>query len=424
MKPNGFTLTEVAIVTAIVGLCSAVAVPIAGNLAERTNTNICAMNRNSLASAEGLFVAAEGRHSSSMQELFDLAYLKSTSDCPAGYEYVWNGYEPICPEHTPDLYSISIYGSIVVATRSIELYDSGALLSRVSELSYVPDYDQDTIYAMLGSGTEVQTNDSGGATITLDDGSIYNIDDVFNSWQYLRNDIEYGDDGVSYSADYMWVGYGYAYEGSYDNNYLNYEYTYDEATGSYFYDAVSTYSSAYSGASLSTDYGYVYEGSYSTNEPSRSSYSYDVQEDGSYSGQSSYYNNVSNEYNYGYNQQGTENQFMYTVDSTYNSSYDVDYSYDASSQIYTSTSSGSYAYNYDYDLGNDQTEVYDDAYTYDGNHTHNRSTGAYSSTYNYNYESGSNFTYNYSYNPATRTYTYTYTNNVNGETTTRTYTIG
>ena len=431
MKSEGFTLIEILLAVAIVGLLGSLSMPAYNTLTGITRSNVCARNRETLAHAEAMFLLAEGRHSNIIQDLVDQGYLKDTPRCPSGYEYTWQSYDPsdpnyqsipVCPAHNPGDLLSSLYGNIVMSTRYIELFDSGAVLSKLSELSYIPDYAESTVAITLASGVEVQTDPFGGAMVTLADGTLRTIEDIYDPWEYVKRDVIYSEDGMEYSTDYVMVGYGYAYEGDYTHKYLNYEYSYDSDTGSYSYDSANTYSSTYSGASLSTDYGYIYEGTYTTNEPSESSYTYNVEEDGSYSGSSKYSNNVSDQYNYGYNNQGTSSQFAYSLDGTYDYSYETDYSYDADTKTYQSTSGGTYSYVYDYDFGSTTEDIaYADTYTYTGDYTYNHATGGYSSNYTYDYESGTSFTYAYSYDPVAKTRTYTYTNNVTGQTTTITY---
>lgn len=419
MKSKGFTLVEIVVTAAVIGLIAGVTIPTYKYVVDTTNTNTCAKNRRTLGEAESLFALGEGRHSGAMQELVDAEYLKDVPECPAGYGYTWAEYEPgdpnyksipVCPLHNPaDI--VSTYGNLIRSTKYLNLFDSGALISKISDLAYIPDYDANSVLAVLSSGTEIQTDGLGGATVTFSDGTTKTIEDIFGSWQYLKSDFTWTDDNMSYSGDYMYVGYGYASEGDYKRDYLSYDFNYDSSTKSYSYDAISTYSSTYSSASLNTNYGYVSEGTYETNEPSRYSFTLDYQDDGSYKGRSSYSDNISSQYSYGYNRQGTQSQYTYAGDGGYDYSYTSDYSYDAATKEYKNSQSGSYSYNYEYDFGNDQTTSYSNSYTYTGEYAYNYNTRAYSSTYTYNYENGYSYTYSYSYNPSTGRYTYSYTLN-------------
>jgi prepilin-type N-terminal cleavage/methylation domain-containing protein len=432
MKSRGFTFVEILVVTAIIGAIGGISIPVYNRVTETANTNICAQNRKTLSDAESMYTLGEGVHTIFHQDLVDNQYMKSVPACPIGYEYTWEEYTPddpsyrtvpICPEHNPGESPFSTYGNLIRSTRYLELYDSGVLLSKISDLKYVPDYENDTVFAALASGTQIQTDVCGGATITLADGTVKVVDDIYGSFSYLKNDFVYSEDRMEYSGDYMWVGYGYAYEGEYDRAYSVYDYNYDSDTGSYSYDSASTHSSDYSVASLRSDLGYIYEGSYWTNEPTTSSYKLERNDDGSYAGNSKYSGNNSTLYNYGYNRKGTKSQFTYSVDGDYEYSYDTDYAYDVSSKTYKSASKGRHAYKYDYDFGNDNTHLYEDAYNYKNTYAYNYNTRAYSATYAYEHDNGRSYTYNYSYNPEKNTYAYSYTDNVTGRTTTRKYVI-
>jgi prepilin-type N-terminal cleavage/methylation domain-containing protein len=331
---------------------------------------------------------------------------------PAGGEFT---YDPttgsfLKAEQNP----FSQFGNIIGQTSQLLAFDSGALVSTVSDLLYNPNYETGAVEARLASGIGIQTDGTGGATITLSDGTEVTVDNIYNRWTELTKNQTTSTDGLNYQYDYAAVGYGRAYEGSSNANYTRRDRTYDSATGSYNYDYEYTYGGSYSAVGLSTDNGYVYEGSYQANNPITYQATRTVSDDGSYTG--SYNSAYDTSATYSYGQASRESPSGQSVQSTYGSNYAYDYNYSTSTGDYTTAGSGQNSYDYTYENLDGSSTTQADTYNYETTYTNNRNTGAYSGSTAYTSQSGSDYNYSYNYNPSTRTYSYTYTNNVTGET--------
>ena len=87
---GGFTLVEIMIVVAIIGLLAAIAVPNFMRARENAQTNACIANLKQISGAITLWALDENKSSSDVVTLADLVpdYIKGTPVCPAGGSYV------------------------------------------------------------------------------------------------------------------------------------------------------------------------------------------------------------------------------------------------------------------------------------------------------------------------------------------------
>lgn len=308
-------------------------------------------------------------------------------------------------------------GNIFLETAGMIFYDSGAMVSKLSELKWIPDKVAGTVKAFLASGIGAETSKDGSAIITLLDGTEKKIANIRGGYQALKSDWGWSADGKAYKSDYAYAGYGQLWEGQYKTDYTTKESR--STANSYYYNYAGSSYGKYSGVSLDTRYGYAYESSHYDLEPFKSTYSYDKQSDGSYSGSSSGYYNRSSTGNGGYNYP----QYNYlngsTSTNTYKSGYDSNYNYNAKTGTYTSSSKGSYDYSYSVDVAKGNDYNYGNAYTYSSDSTYNYNTRSSSSTSRYDYKNGTSYTYNYQSTPSASTggysYSYTVTDNKTGK---------
>lgn len=319
----------------------------------------------------------------------------------------------------PNIDPYAMYGKRLMETSGILLFDSGAMLSLLSPLKYIPNYITNTVFATLASGIMAQTNTDGTATITYANGTTETVYNIFKSWQSLKNDVDISEDGKAVSADYLTLSYGMLYEGKYKTDYLSKEYNYDEATGSYSSKYEAKTDGTYSSVSLKTDYGYIYEGEYASLAPQKFVSDFEREKDGSY--QLEYEGSYDQTYatNSAYNIGKGKTLGAYTSDSHYAAEYKTEYSYDAKTKTYKGASEGEYASKYDSERGDGKDNSYDDKYKYKTEHTSNENS--YQSTTRYEHEDGRRYTYASSYDEKAKTYTYIYTDDNTGESKTYIY---
>lgn len=89
MKVKGFTLVEIMIVVAVLGLLSMLTAPSISRARERAQETICLRNRGVAEGMEMLFSFEQRRNTTRLEELAQFGYLKKLPSCPAGGIWSW-----------------------------------------------------------------------------------------------------------------------------------------------------------------------------------------------------------------------------------------------------------------------------------------------------------------------------------------------
>ncbi len=101
LKKRGFTLVEIMIVVAIIGLLAAIAIPNFVKARETAQTNACRANLKQIEGAKQIWALDGGAGNPSMDNLVD-TYIRRTPHCPAnsGADYTVGAMatEPACIE--------------------------------------------------------------------------------------------------------------------------------------------------------------------------------------------------------------------------------------------------------------------------------------------------------------------------------------
>jgi prepilin-type N-terminal cleavage/methylation domain-containing protein len=84
---KGFTLIEMLIVLAIIGIFIALAIPVYNNTIEKAKTEGCEANKHMLRTQAEVYFLENNKYPDDITALFTEKYLKAVPECPDGGQY-------------------------------------------------------------------------------------------------------------------------------------------------------------------------------------------------------------------------------------------------------------------------------------------------------------------------------------------------